>query len=100
MNLLDALQSCRDGNFVSHRNFDSNQSMHEYGYNLYYEDGANLSANGGLKFLMQEDWAKDGWYVKYTKDQIDIHKLVDLHEHSNGLMISYYGKSYEDCIIK
>jgi hypothetical protein len=98
MKLLEACQSAREGNFVSHKYFDTKQSMHEYNYNLYYEDGANLTSNGGMEFLEKEDWAKDGWYIKYPKEKVDKEKLRKLHDNNNGLMFMD-NQSYEDCII-
>jgi hypothetical protein len=45
--------------------------MHEYKGDLYYEDGANLSSNGFIEKLAQEKWSKEGWFIKYTKEQIN-----------------------------
>lgn len=99
MNLLEACLSAREGNFVSHHSFDYNQSMHEYNGNLYYEDGANLTANGFINTLEREKWSKEGWFVKYSKDQVNKEELKKLHENYKSYMLKY-GKSYEDCIIK
>lgn len=95
MTLLEACQSCREGNFVSHKNFDSSQSMHEYHYTLYYEDGANVSHD--LEWLKDQDWAKDGWYVKYSKEQVDIKILDMMHKMRPGYTLQ--SGSYEDCIL-
>lgn len=96
MTLLEACQLCREGNFVSHRNFDSSQSMHEYQYSLYYEDGANVSHD--LGWIENQEWAKDGWFIKYSKEQVDKDKLNEMHRINKGNML--YGQSYEECIIK
>ena len=96
MTLLEAYQECRKGNFVSHISFDEKQSMHEYNHTLYYEDGANLSA--GDFDLYTEEWAKEGWYVKYTKEQVDREKLKKMHNENKNYMLQ--SGSYEDCIIK
>jgi hypothetical protein len=98
MNLHEACQSAREGNFVSHHSFDYDQSMHEYKGNLYYEDGANLTADGFIEKLAREKWSNEGWFVKCSKDLIDKEKLEKLHNESRGYMLN--GKSYEDCIIK
>ena len=72
--------------------------MHEYNYSLYYEDGANLTANGFIDKLAYENWAKDGWYIKYSNKKVDKEKLKRLHNDNNGYMLEGNG-SYEDCII-
>jgi len=98
MTILEACQSAREGNFVSHKNFDREQSMHEYNYNLYYEDGANLTSTGFIETLGREDWAKNGWYVKYPKEKVNKDKLKKLHEDGNQYMLKN-NQSFEDCII-
>ena len=94
MTIQEAFVSCSEGNFVSHRNFDSSQSMHEHNCTMYYEDGANLTNH--LDWLENEEWAKDGWYVKFTKDQVDQEKLDKIHKDNKGYMLQ--SGSYEDCI--
>jgi hypothetical protein len=96
MTFNEACLSCSEGNFVSHRNFDSSQSMHEYKTDLYYEDGANLTHH--LDWLENEEWAKDGWYIKYNKDQVDKDKLDKMHKDNKGYMLQK--GTYEDCIRK
>lgn len=98
MNLLEACQSAREGNFVSHHSFDYNQSMHEYNSNLYYEDGANLTSDGFIEILEQEEWSREGWFVKYSKEQVNKEKLKKIHENNKGRMLNY-NESYENCII-
>lgn len=98
MKLLEAFKSAREGNFISHTYFDEKQSMHEFKYELFYEDGANLTINGGIEFLEQQEWAKEGWYIKFPKEKVDIEKLKKLHEDSKTIMLKY-GQSYEDCIL-
>lgn len=97
MNLYEACQSAREGNFVSHNNFSSNESMHEYKGNLYYEDGADLTTNGFIDILTYEEWAKEGWFVKYSKEKVDKDKLKKLHKNNEGYMFRN-NKSYEECI--
>lgn len=97
MNLLEALQSAREGNFVSHHSFDYNESMHEYNGDFYYEDGTNLTVGGFINRLAYEEWSREGWFIKYSKEQIDKEKLKNLHNNSKGYMLN--NKSYEDCII-
>lgn len=98
MTLTEACISAREGNFVSHKCFDSKQSMHDYKGNLYYEDGANLTGGDGLEYISKEEWAKDGWYIKYPADRVDQAKLKELHEKHKTMMLSG-GYSYEECII-
>lgn len=97
MTLLEAYQECKKGNFVSHKNFDENQSMHEYNNNMYYEDGANLTS--GNFDLSNENWAKDGWFIKYNKNEIDLEKLEKKHKDNRHFMLQD-GSSYEDCVIR
>ena len=55
--------------YYKHGNFDNSQSMHMYRDTLYYKDSTNLSA--GNFDLQSEDWAAEGWEVKYTADKVD-----------------------------
>ncbi|MDF2841783.1 MAG: hypothetical protein K0R00_209 [Herbinix sp.] len=96
MTLQEAYASCDAGNFVSHLNFSSNESMHKYDGGLYYEDGANLTTSDFD--LSQEEWAQDNWYIKFTQEKVDAEKLRKMHEDSRGYMLQCV--SYEDCIIK
>ena len=95
----EAIKSAQEGNFVSNKNFSSNESMHEWNNELVYEDGAILS--GALINIMhEEDWSKDGWYIKYTKEQVDRNKLEELHKEFKRCTLSGKNRSYEECIIK
>ena len=95
----EAIQSAIEGNFVSNKYFTEEQSMHEWNEKLVYEDGAILS--GALINIMhEEDWSKDGWYIKYTKEQVDRNKLEELHKEFKRCTLSGKNKSYEECIIK
>ena len=96
MTLLEACQSCKEGNFVSHTNFSSDQSMHEYNNTLYYEDGANLTHH--LGYIASQEWAKDGWYIKYKASKVNRDMLTRKHEDNKGLMLQ--DGSYEDCIMR
>jgi len=96
MTLLEACESCRNGDFVSHSNFDANQSMHYYRGTLYYEDGANVTYH--FDWLRSQEWAEYGWFVKKPKDEVDIDKLNEMHRLSNGHMLC--GSSYEECILE
>lgn len=95
MTFYEACQSCREGNFLSHKSFDAKQSMHEYKGILYYEDGAVLTHH--LDWLSNQDWAKEGWYVKYTNNLLDIEKLAVMHKMSRGMMLNE--RSYEECVM-
>ena len=99
MNLSEACQSAREGNFVSHPSFGRGESMHEYNYNLYYEDGANLTHTNFIDELATYEWAKQGWYIKYPKEKVDIEKLKKMHEINKGRMVRGL-ETYEDCVIK
>jgi hypothetical protein len=94
MTFYEACQSCREGNFVTNASFDSSQSMHEYNYTLYYEDGAALTHH--LDYIQSQAWAKDGWYIKYSANKVDIDKLSQMHKNNRGFMLQ--DGSYEDCI--
>lgn len=94
MNIYEAMASCREGNFVSHKGFDNKESMHCYEGTFYYEDGCNISNQ--LDWFTNEESLQDGWYVKFTKDNVDVDKLKKLHANSRGLMLRC--SSYEECI--
>lgn len=98
MKLVEAFLSAHEGNFVSHRNFDRDQSMHSFGCTLFYEDGANLSATNFEEFLEHEEWAQDGWYVKCPKERVDLEKLEKLHGEFKGRTLPY-GRTYEECLL-
>jgi len=93
MTLQEAFNSCRQGNFVSHNSFDFKQSMHYYDGSFYYEDGVNLTPH--LEWLESQEWAKDGWYVKYMAILVDINTLKQLH---NYVRRSTTNINYEACI--
>jgi hypothetical protein len=98
MNLKEACKSAREGNFVSHHSFDYNESMHEYNGDLYYEDGANLTVDGFIDTLEHEEWSREGWFIKYSKEQVNKQRLRELHTNNKGRMLNY-NESYENCII-
>lgn len=95
MKINEAIKACKEGHFVTHINFDSTQSMHMYKNSLYYEDGANLTSS--IFDIFDEEWAKDGWRIKFENKQVDFDKLNDMHIKSNGYMLDS-DKSYENCI--
>jgi len=64
MTLQEAFKSCGQGNIVSHSSFDQSQSMHYFNGEFYYEDGACLT--GHIAWMESQEWAQQGWYVKYT----------------------------------
>jgi len=99
MTLTEACMSAMEGNFISHKHFDSKQSMHSYKGDLYYEDGANLTLGSGFDYLNHEEWAKEDWYVKFSAEKVDKEKLKELHEKYGNIMLQG-DKSYEECIIK
>lgn len=95
MNLAEAIQSAKEGNFVTHEHFSSYESMHFYNGKLYYEDGAVVTEN----FLVSQEFTRNGkWILKYDSSKVDIEKLDEMHKQSNGYMLS--SSSYEDCIVK
>ena len=94
MNLIEALESAREGNFVTHEIFDSEQSLHFYNHKYYYEDGAVIPDD----YLYSQDWAvKRPWFIKIPKNEIDTEILKKMHEKSKGYMLQ--DGSYEDCRI-
>lgn len=96
MTLKDARTLCRMGFFITHRNLESNESMHAYGGKYYYEDGACLSTAGILN--QPPEWMEEGWRIKACPHEVDYDKLRKMHKESHGLMIP--GQTYEDCIIR
>ena len=94
MTIREAIESCKEGNFVTNLYFDSEQSMHMYNDKLYYEDGAVVPED----FIHNESWAIEDWKIKHAADKVDKNKLSELHENSRGMMLNT--GSYEDCIIK
>lgn len=96
----EAIDSAKEGNFLSNNNFDDKQSMHCYDGYLFYEDGSVLS--GSLVNIMyDEEWSKDGWFIKYTKDKVNQNKLKEIHEEFKNRMLTMEKtyRSYEECII-
>lgn len=92
MNLHEALQSAREGNFVTSEYFSHDQSMHYYRGNLYYEDGAVVSD----EFLYEQDFAVNGaWTVSIPKENVDFDKLKAMHEKNKGFMLQT--GSYMEC---
>jgi hypothetical protein len=96
MTFSEACQSCREGNFLSHTSFDNEQSMHEYRGVLYYEDGAILTNH--VDWIDNQDWAKEGWYIKYNKELINKDILKEMHRKNERFLSSDIG--YAKCIIK
>lgn len=94
MTLSEAIESTSKGNFVAHLNFSRNESMHMYNGQLYYEDGATGDIEGLLRTV---DWAKQGWYIKHSNEEVYQEKLSKMHKDSDGLMLR--NGSYEDCIV-
>lgn len=94
MTLSKAIKCAIAGDFVTNQYFSSDQCMHYYKGNLYYEDGAVVTS----EFLAEQEFAKDGWKVLAISDNIDKVKLKEMHEKSNGCMLSK--GSYMDCICK
>lgn len=95
MMLDEALESAREGCFVTCNGLAENESVHWYNGKYYFEDGAVITE----EFLEERSWAFEGdWYIKAWKDNIDMEKLKKMHENSNGLML--FSGSYEDCIVR
>lgn len=97
MTLDGAIQSAMNGNFVSNNSFSSEQSMHAFNGDLFYEDGANLTRSGFITELRKYEWAKDGWYIKHPKEKVNKDKLKDMHNNNQYMLRD--GNSYEDCIM-
>jgi len=94
MKLQEAIESCKQGNFVTHEYFCKNQSMHMYKNTLYYEDGADLTNH--MDNMTKSDWFKDGWEVKYNSSEVNQDVLKDMHIKQGHLMLQ--GDTYERCI--
>lgn len=95
VDLNDAIVLCNLGFFMTHSNFDSNESMHYYNGRLYYEDGACLTTSGLIEHPLE--WMESGWKIKACPHEIDFDKLKEMHDRAGDKMLS--GKSYTDCII-
>ena len=93
MNLYEALNSAEEGNFVTHRTFGADQSLHYYSGKYYYEDGAGFVS---ADFLESQDWAREGWCIKYAADRIDREELQRIHENNRGYVLPE--GSYESCL--
>jgi len=96
MTLKEGFKACRDGNFISHPSFDHTQSMHYFRDSYYYEDGAILMRH--MDWFESQEWAKDGWYIKYEASRVDLPLLNALHLLGKAYMFSK--RSYEECILK
>ena len=84
MNLQEALASAREGNFVASIYFDSDQSLHYYKGDYYYEDGAVVTD----EFLKEQEFATTGaWHIAISKEDIDADKLKAMHEKNRGYML-------------
>jgi hypothetical protein len=94
--LMEAIDLCRLGYFVTHELFDKAQSMHMYKKHLYYEDGPDLTANELGFDIYKEEFANrpDSWMIKYSPDEIDYKLLDELHSKKDKTFINY-----ELCII-
>ena len=64
------------GCFIGHFNFSKDESFHYYKGKMYTEDGAVFSM-GATPAIAQ--YHPDDFYVKYTKDQIDIKIFENYH---------------------
>lgn len=96
MDLNEAIQSCKKGNFVTHEYFDSKQSMHMYNNALYYEDGADLSNQ--MDWIRKHPIYKKGWSIKYESSKVDMDMLKDMHIKNSRYMLQ--SDTYEKCIKK
>jgi len=94
MELEEAIKSCREGNFVTHRAFDSTQSMHAYKGELYYEDGANLSNQ--MDWIESQKLFEEGWHVKFISEHVNKDNLREMHMRNKRYML--IDCSYEECI--
>ena len=94
MNLNEAFNAAKEGNFVTSTQFSKDQSMHWYKGKYYYEDGAVVPE----EFLYNEDWAVNyPWEIIISKEKVDFIKLDKMHKRSMGYMLQK--GSYMDCTI-
>lgn len=94
MTLKEALQSAKDGNFVTNEHFDRNQSLHYYNGQFYYEDGAVVTPD----FLYAQDFAVNGaWKISIRKENVNRNKLHDMHENNKGYTLQ--SGSYHECYL-
>ena len=94
MNLKEALQAARKGNFVTNQYFSSDESLHYWNGKFYYEDGAVVTWD----FLAEQRFATEGeWSICIPVEKVDKDRLHKVHIDSNGLML--YGNGYMQCVI-
>lgn len=94
MNLIEALESARNGNFVTNRYFSEDQTLHYWNGKFYYEDGAVVTYD----FLRRQEFAMNGeWTVCIPVDKVNREKLGKMHRESGSLMLT--NGSYMECII-
>lgn len=94
MNLQEAIQSAKEGNFVTNEYFSKEESMHYYDDKLYYEDGVIVTE----EFLQTQHFATTGnWKIKYNTNQID-RKILDKIHQRRPIGLKPYYTSFEDCI--
>lgn len=99
MTFHEAEIKAEEGNFMTHRGFSSYESMHYFNGELYYEDGAVINHHLSWLFENIKDFGEN-WEIKYSADMVDKEKLAQLHNKAGSLMISHFGESYEDAIMK
>lgn len=91
---MDAHSLCLMGFFVTHRNFNNDESMHGYDRNLYYENGERASTDTVKEKHLS--WMKDGWSIKATPDKVNFEKLKEMHEKYMGQRLT--NLTYESCL--
>ena len=96
MEFIDAICSCREGCFVSNVSLEDFESMHMYEGKLYFEDGSYLDQQPEVA-QMWGKWILNGWYIKFTPEQVNATQLAKMHIESKGFLLN--NDSYEDCII-
>lgn len=101
-----AIAFAKDGCFVTNIHFNSDESMHYWNKNLYYEDGALLNEDYLLHYLIsplspESIFVGKVWRIKYTPDEVDKDKLEKMHSEMKDYMLSASNKykTYEEVII-
>lgn len=95
MNLKEALQAAKQGNFVTNEHFSEDESLHYWNRKFYYEDGAIVPRY----FLENEKFATEGeWSICIPVEKVDKERLHKVHIDSKGLML--YGRGYMECVKK
>ena len=100
MNIAKAINTCKEGHFITNNLFGSEQSIHFYNGKIYQEDGTVLD-----QFLLAALGHRStncDWFIKYNKDHVNQKTLKEYHimYEKDPIKFTIDSKSFEDCIDK